>query len=206
MKKNAVYPLFPAPLMICGTRYRFSVAERKYLDELEMVENTGNRMSKNDRVLDSEELSELRAFIDEQILNYKENLVHIKADNEIYITQSWINRSKADEYHHKHKHPNSVISGVMFLDANEDGSLPPIRFHRAQDVFPMEFEYNNLNEFNASCQTFDPEEGMLVLFPSLIEHDVDKNASDRVRTSLSFNTYVRGVVGGRRTLSEITIS
>ena len=204
--KNAVYPLFPAPLMICGTRYRFSLAERKYFDELEMIENTGNRMSRNDHVLDSEELKELRAFIDEQILNYKENLVNIKTDNEIYITQSWINRSQASEYHHKHKHPNSVISGVMFLDDNSDGTLPPIRFHRAQEIFPMEFEYDALNEFNATCQTFDPEEGMLILFPSLIEHDVDKNESECTRTSLSFNTYVRGVVGGRRTLSEITIS
>ena len=53
----------------------------------------------------------------------------MKDANEIYITQSWIINSNPNQYHPKHKHPNSVISGVMFFDENNDESLPPIRFH-----------------------------------------------------------------------------
>jgi len=34
----------------------------------------------------------------------------------------------------------------------------------------------------------------------------EKNKSDRVRTSISFNTYVRGVVGGRDKLTEVNFS
>jgi len=47
---------------------------------------------------------------------------------------------------------------------------------------------------------------MLVLFPSLLEHDVARNDSSRARTSLSFNTYVRGTIGGKRSLTEVRIS
>ena len=203
---NAIFPLFPYPLVICGKKYEFSDVERKFISELEMIDNNGNSMSKNDRLLDSKELSDIKQFIDEQILNYKKNLLRIKDANEIYITQSWANRSNPSEFHPKHKHPNSVVSGVMFLDDNADESLPPIRFHRTLEMFPLNFSFDELNEFNASAREFDPEQGMLMLFPSLLEHDVDMNQSDRVRTSISFNTYVRGTVVGKEHLTEVNIS
>ncbi|RLA32586.1 MAG: hypothetical protein DRR11_07910 [Gammaproteobacteria bacterium] len=204
--KNAIYLLFPNPIMVCAKNYDFSSAEKSYISELEMTNNTGNLMSKNDTILDSKELSDLKLFIDEQILIFKKNLLGIKDENEIYITQSWVNRSKPGEFHPKHKHPNSVISGVMFFDENNDGSLPPIRFHRTLEMFPLEFEFDNLNESNAGCRSFETVQGGLILFPSLLEHDVAKNESDRVRTSISFNTYVRGVVGGRKKLTEVNIA
>ena len=204
--KNAIYPLFPYPLMVCAKKYEFTSAEKKYLSELEMIDNNSNLMSKNDKVLDSEELSNLNNFIGEQLFDFKRNLLRIKDENEIYITQSWVNNSNPNQFHPKHKHPNSVISGVMFLDENNNGDLPAIRFHRTLEMFPLNFSFDDLNEFNASCREFDPEQGMLMLFPSLLEHDVDKNTSDRMRTSISFNTYVRGNVGGRQQLTEVFIS
>lgn len=204
--KNTIYPLFPYPLMVCTTKYEFTSAEKKYIAELEMIDNVGNSMSKNDKILNSKELSDLKVFIDGHIFNFKKNLLRIKDENEIYITQSWVNNSSSNQFHQKHKHPNSVISGVLFLDENDGGNLPPIRFHRTLDNFPLDFNYDDLNEFNASCREFYPEQGMLMLFPSLLEHDVERNTSDRVRTSLSFNTYVRGIVGGREQLTEVSIS
>jgi uncharacterized protein (TIGR02466 family) len=204
--KNAIYPLFPCPLMVCAVKYEFSGAEKEYISGLEMIDNIGNRMSKNDKVLDGAELSGLRRFVDEQIFHFKKNLLRIKDENEIYITQSWVNQSSQDQYHPKHRHPNSVISGVIFLDDDKNEDLPPIRFHRSLEMFPLSFSFDELNEFNASCREFDPVQGMLMLFPSLVEHDVDANTSGRVRTTLSFNTFVRGVVGGREELTEVSIS
>jgi len=203
--KNQLHPLFACPLVICGDIYAFSDAEKEHFAGLEMIDNVGNSMSKDDRVLESSVLSELRQFIDDRILMYKKDLLRIRDENEIYITQSWINRARPDQYHPRHRHPNSIISGVMYLDDNSDHGLPPIRFHRSQDMFPLEFRYEELTDFNASSKEFEPKQGMLVLFPSLLEHDVGKNRSDRTRTSLSFNTYVRGTVGGKRQLTEVEI-
>ena len=202
---NTIYPLFPWPLVVCGERYRFDETEKSFISGLDMLENSGNRMSKNDTVLDSEALTSLRTFIDRQVMNYKKNLLRIKDENEIYITQSWVNSSSQDQFHPKHKHPNSVLSGVMFFDENSDGKLPAIRFHRSHEMFPLGFSFDELNEFNACSREFDPEQGMLILFPSFLEHDVDKNTSDRNRTSISFNTYVRGTIGGKAQLTEISI-
>jgi hypothetical protein len=36
-----------------------------------------------------------------------------------YITQSWANYTKKNQYHHTHEHPNSFISGVLYINANE---------------------------------------------------------------------------------------
>jgi hypothetical protein len=94
----------------------------------------------------------------------------------------------------------------MFLDENIDESLPPIRFHRTLEMFPLEFEFDDLNESNAGCRSFETVQGGLILFPSLLEHDVARNESDRVRTSISFNTYVRGAVGSDRNLTQVNIA
>ncbi len=204
--KNAIYLLFPYPVMICAENYQFTSSEKKYISELEMIDNIGNLMSKNDKILDSKELTNLKLFIDEKIFIFKKKLLHMKDENELYITQSWVINSNPKQYHPKHKHPNSVISGVMFFDENNDESLPPIRFHRTLEMFPLDFEFDNLNESNADCRSFETVQGSLILFPSLLEHDVEKNSSDRVRTSISFNTYVRGVVGSREKLTELNIS
>jgi uncharacterized protein (TIGR02466 family) len=203
--KNQLHPLFAYPLVICGDIYAFSDAENEYFVGLEMIDNVGNSMSKDDRVLDSEVLSKLKQFIDDRIFMYKKELLRIGDDNQIYVTQSWINRARPDQYHPRHKHPNSLISGVMYLDDNADRGLSPIRFHRSHEMFPLEFKYEELTDFNATSKEFEPKQGMLVLFPSLLEHDVGQNKSDRIRTSLSFNTYVRGKVGGRKQLTEVDI-
>lgn len=203
--KNTIYPLFAYPVVICKPPYEFSEAEKAFIDGLKMTKNIGNAMSDDDHVLDHEALADLRKYIDEQIYIYKQSLLRIKDDNDIYITQSWVNTAEPGQFHPKHKHPNSVVSGVMYLDDNADESLPPIRFHRSFEMFPLEFSYDGLNEFNASCRTFDPVQGMLVLFPSSLEHDVGQNESDRSRTSLSFNTFVRGTVGGKASLTEVDL-
>jgi uncharacterized protein (TIGR02466 family) len=204
--KNAVYLLFPYPVMICAENYQFSSAEKKFISELEMVNNTGNLMSKNEKILHSKELANLKSFIERQIIIYTKNLLRMKDENNIYITQSWANFSEPEQFHPKHKHPNSVVSGVLFFDENSDGSLPPIRFHRTLEMFPLEFEFADLNESNSDCRSFATEQGSLILFPSLLEHDVAKNKSDRARTSISFNTFVRGAIGRREKLTEVDIS
>ena len=199
--KNAVYPLFASPLMICAEMYEFAAAEERHLSDLEMIDNVGNWMSSDDKVLDNPELERLRRFVDEQLLTYKKHLLRLKDDNEIYLTQSWLNRSDPGQHHPKHNHPNSIISGVLFLD--DVSGQAPLRFHRAVELLSLDFEFAELTDFNASCREFDPQRGMLILFPSLLEHDVETNRTDVPRRSLSFNTYVRGQIGGKRQLTRI---
>ena len=130
LMKSTVFPLFAYPVVACAPIYQFSDEERAFIDGLEMIDNTGNRMSKDTSILESEELAGVKAYIEEQLASYKTGLLRMKDENEIYITQSWSNKATSSQFHQRHKHPNSVISGVMYLGDNSDESLPPIRFHR----------------------------------------------------------------------------
>ena len=35
-----------------------------------------------------------------------------------YITQSWLNYTNEKQVHYPHSHPNSIISGVYYINAN----------------------------------------------------------------------------------------
>lgn len=111
---------------------------------------------------------------------------------EIAITQCWLNINRPGERHHRHHHPNSFVSGVYYLDAEPGAGS--IAFHRPGFV---ELEPEKLK---ATAFTFDlwneaPTTGMLLLFPSRLEHSVGRNLSQRNRLSISFNTMFRGKIG-----------
>jgi hypothetical protein len=42
-----------------------------------------------------------------------------KNNIELYITQSWLNYTEENQYHHRHEHPNSVVSGVLYFDSDK---------------------------------------------------------------------------------------
>ena len=50
---------------------------------------------------------------------YFEEIYKPKSKVELYITQSWCNYTKENQHHHKHRHPNSFIYGVYYIDLNE---------------------------------------------------------------------------------------
>ena len=202
---NSVIPLFSYPLMICTGNYRFTEAEEKFLADLTMAENQGNLMSGNDRILESPELAELKAFIAAQLKVYTSKILKLKQENEIYITQSWSNKTRTDEFHAMHKHPNSLISGVLFVNGDEGDKLPPIRFHRNNDLLPLELEFEEYNDFNVGLRWFDPVKGRLILFPSVLVHDVGRNETAIDRVTLSFNTFIRGPIGNKAQLTEVDI-
>jgi ectoine hydroxylase-related dioxygenase (phytanoyl-CoA dioxygenase family) len=57
------------------------------------------------------------------------------------------------------------------------------------------FEYDELNNINAENYIVKVKEGTIVIFPSHLEHSVEKNISNDKRYSIAFNFYVRGKFG-----------
>ncbi len=200
---NAIYPLFCYPVMMCKEIYQFSAAEERYIAGLAMAENVGNAMSENDQILDSQELSRLNQFIQSQLAFYTEKILRLKPENKLFITQSWANRALPGQFHPKHKHPNSVLSGVFFVSGTAGDELPPIRFHRQNDLLPLELEFEELNDFNGGVRWFEPVKGLLVVFPSVLEHDVGINETASQRITLSFNTFISGPLGNRAQLTLV---
>jgi uncharacterized protein (TIGR02466 family) len=85
-----------------------------------------------------------------------------------------------------HNHPNSILSGVYYLQAPENCGV--ISFHdprsAAQMLIPPVTEFSLWTLPKISYQ---PQAGTMLLFPSWLQHGVEMNRSDDLRISLSFN-------------------
>ena len=66
--------------------------------------------------------------------------------------------------------------------------------------------YGSFNPFNSPGCFFPSITNELVLFPSWLDHKVDINKkATKDRISISFNTFVRGNLGGRKSLTELIL-
>ena len=109
------------------------------------------------------------------------------------ITQSWLNYTNKTQYHHKHYHHNSVISGCMYINAIKDKDSIVFGKRMTGDNWQLqalEQNYFNCNEFTVNVGTGD-----VVLFPSNMLHSVPKTNHEHTRVSLAFNSFWEGELG-----------
>jgi uncharacterized protein (TIGR02466 family) len=179
-------------------------------EELRMVDehknataiNHGNVSSKDSYVLDAPEFAGLKAYITEFINQYIQVVHSPKYGAEAYITQSWLNYTEHGEYHHKHCHPNSFLSGVIYIDV--EPSKNGITFYNPM-YKPVVISASKYTELNADSQSFSIATKSIVVFPSYLMHAVDKYESQRTRISLAFNTFLQGKLGEDSSFTGLTL-
>ena len=100
-----------------------------------------------------------------------------------------INKITKGGSHVKHAHPKSLISGCFYLKCSEDPS--PIIFSDPRDYYKY-IQYDQLyNAENYSClypDFFIPvKQGLCLMWPSWLEHEVPFSTDDSERISIAFN-------------------
>lgn len=186
MNELGIHPLFSQPLY----EGRIDI-DSVNLDNIVWAENYSNFISTSTDVLEMPEFSILKEQVMLSLQDYFYDILSVKKQTEIYITESWLNKSLRDQMHHRHWHPNSLYSGIVILQANKDTGL--LNFITGQ-YQTLEYEIETPNLFNAKTMSFCPEPGTILIFPSNLEHLVTPNESNLSRISLSFNTFFRGIV------------
>jgi len=203
MTNDTIVNLFPTTVMICEQKYKLSNKEIEYIKNIKQEKNHGggeNYKSVSSNILENNELSNLKKYLNHKIQDYAYKHFQIKEYVEFYITQSWSNYNNKKEKHHKHSHPNSIISGVYYVQGNA-----PINFYRRNQVFALDFQVQNFTIENAHSWFFDVKPNDLILFPSSLEHSVKENEIDETRISIAFNTFVKGKIGEEKNLTELNI-
>ena len=175
--------------------------EIKFLTEQETRNNTGNTTSIDTNILNNKEMKKLKQFIEKSLKEYFKNIYMPKKDVEPYITQSWCNYTKEGQYHHKHAHPNSFVSGVFYVQA--DRTKDKIYFYK-DDYQRIDLPAKEYNPFNSKSWWFETGTNDLVLFPSNLTHMVEKVVGNE-RISLSFNTFLKGYIGENLELTGLHI-
>lgn len=102
-------------------------------------------------------------------------------DRTYCIQQSWFTKTHNKQYAHIHDHGSADISGVYYLKTNQkDGNLYFKSLHK-----PLTSNY--VFSCIPSEEELPLEEGLLALWPSMLEHGTKVNETDHERISVSFN-------------------
>lgn len=102
----------------------------------------------------------------------------------------WINCNKPGDYNYSHNHPGSDLSGILWLKTPPKGGNivfeSPFSFvqYKLIESYNEDFrEKSNLH----SWFYIEPQERLMILFPSHLNHSVSANKSDEERISVAFN-------------------
>ena len=131
MKEQQVQLINLFPTLIYKTKldHSFSKNENNYIKLIEtkyLQKNVGNFSStfsdKGSYVLNHKFFKKLK----EKILFYiNDYICNVCAFDKVkpYITQSWLNYTNKNQYHHLHNHQNSYLSGVLYLKASDKDTI-----------------------------------------------------------------------------------
>lgn len=162
--------------------------------------NEGNTRSLNTYLLKDKKLIILRQFIEKSLHEYFMATYCPKNDTHLKITQSWLNWTKPGQFHHKHAHPNSLISGCFYVKANKE--TDKIFFYR-NCYKQIKFPPVEWNAYNSESWWYPVETNSLVLFPSDLTHMVQPVGGEETRISLAFNAFPVGYVGDENELTAL---
>ena len=207
MKEPVIHSVFPTPIYTTKMDRGFTKQELQFVKEQKKhcSKNDGNISSNDNYILNRKKFKNIKKFLDKCCKEYLDTVICPKNNIELYITQSWLNYTEADQYHHKHEHPNSVVSGVLYFDSDieKDKILfsHPISY---QQIVP-ETNKEKFNLWNSRTWFFPVETGNLFMFPSSTTHQVETKKGNNTRISLAFNTFYKGSVGSNSELTELIL-
>lgn len=201
-----VHPLFSRPLMVSKvTSLNDDLVQKIKSYEYMTMPNGSCAYSKDKRILNLPELKPLRDEIKSIMDEYFHECIGVDRSVSLEFTTSWIVKMSHMERTITHHHNNSVFTGVVYLDVNDDTSI--IRFHNDTPItnylgldLPMTGKHNM---FNSRMFDYRPKKNDFIMFHSSELHEVGTNYSTEDRYSLAFNTFVRGTFGESE--SEITL-
>ena len=164
--------------------------------------NVFNVRSTDTHVLEAPEMQAIRKIVAEHVDQYARKLISGDPKHVFYVTQSWVNYTRMGQSHHRHMHSNSLISGVLYVQAKKE--VDGISFYRnsAPEIL---VSTEQPNWYNAPSWFFSVGTGDLVLFPSSLSHAVEQSTGEHTRISLAFNAFVRGEIGSEERLNSLRV-
>jgi len=195
--------IFPTPVYISKLNREISKQELDLINksQKDFYKNEGNITSNNNYILEEKPFKTLKKDLMIRVQDYFDKVLSAK-NVEPYITQSWLNYTETNQYHHKHAHPNSLVSGVFYI--NCDDKFDKIKFFN-EGYKTIKLEVKDWNLYNSESWWFSVKTGDVILFPSSLTHMVETKEGTNTRISLAFNIFVKGILGDNKNLTELKL-
>lgn len=202
MKKNTYY-IFPTTIGHHRLDDPITAEEMSILVDYKTIPNQFNRQGISSYVLDDPKMNRIKKTLTLCLQDYFKEIYNPMTDCEAYITQSWVNYTGVNEKHHGHYHQNSLISGVLYLQAYSERD--EITFYRQARNESLAITPKTYELWNSESWQFSVETGDVFLFPSVLNHGVNPIMDGPDRISLAFNSFVKGVIGNKEELTELIL-
>ena len=145
------------------------------------------------------ELERVHSWIESCLNKVKEEIKWDKAlIKKIKITQSWLNCSFPGELHHRHNHPLSLLSAILYIQGKGETTFYEKSLYSLPEIL---VEHKGHANSHRPINLTSPI-GTLIVFPSQHFHSVNINDSDINRLTLSVNSWFDGI-GNPKSLSYI---
>ncbi len=137
---------------------------------------------------------ELNDKVDKRLLPYcnliRKSFVEIMTHQGFQVPdigiEIFFNEMKNDDCHPKHSHPNSLFSGVLYLDTPENCAQIVFTDPRPHVNF---IDFSSKDSFGNNQYYITPTSGLFIIFNSWLEHEVLKNKTKTPRISAPFNIH-----------------
>ena len=200
--KKEIFAIFPTPIYVSILNRNLNKKELTTINKLKKNKNKGNIVSENSYVLELPIFDNLKKELNIFIKDYFKNILTSNDNVEPYITQSWINYTKENQFHHEHKHPNSLVSGVLYINADDENDS--IKFYK-DNYQQIELIPKQWNLFTSTLWWFAVKTKNIFLFPSFLKHSVDIKKGTNTRISLAFNVFIKGSIGIEKELNKLIL-
>jgi uncharacterized protein (TIGR02466 family) len=204
MIESTVNGIFPTPVYISKLDRELTPLELKFVDKSkkDFYKNEGNITTNNNYILNEKPFANIKKELDLRVQDYFDKVISPTDAITPYITQSWLNYTETNQYHHKHAHPNSLVSGVFYINCREE--FDKIKFFN--DTYKtIKPEIKDWNLYNSETWWFIVKTGDIILFPSSLTHMVETKEGDNTRISLAFNVFIKGTIGNNKSLTELVL-
>jgi len=204
MKDTNIQGIFPTPIYISKINRKLSIKELSFIDKTKfnVYKNKGNVTSNNNYILNENVFKNLKKYLNLKVQDYFNKIICPTNNITPYITQSWLNYTETNQYHHQHAHPNSLVSGVFYINSDERFDKITFFNEKYKTIKP---EIKNWNVWNSESWWFPVKTGDIILFPSSLIHMVETKQGDNTRVSLAFNIFVKGILGDNKELTELKL-
>ena len=109
---------------------------------------------------------------------------------------AWVNINPPKSHNVKHCHPGCDLAGVLWIKTPEKcGDIlfySPFDFTSYREIHSYKEDFKKETKFYQHYR-YTPKEGMMLLFPSHLQHKVKPNQTDEDRISVSFNLCLSNV-------------
>jgi uncharacterized protein (TIGR02466 family) len=147
---------------------------------------TGNAHSTFSSNINALNSVELFVPVKNRLQEYCNNFSSAMGIRNVEIANSWSNIQHPGSKLEFHAHPFSVISGVLYIRADDDSS--PISFKNPNPYIDMLDRKDGFTPYTATTYTITPKTGDLLIWAGWLQHGSDVVNRSNERIVVSFNS------------------